>query len=384
MLFRSILARFLHGGAAPDRENLIPGQKPAVEFVAEALDLLDPDVEAFQDLKDVGGQGLGLLERGLEVGDRGVHEIGDRARNIPAHGLLLIDLEQLLDLFRHGELFAMDIAQGLDMGEFFGEALDIADHFFPVLAPEAELLGGRGEGLVDLFSGLGIVGQIHDRSGIGHRNLFARDPGEDLQRQAVESDLAVAFLHLPGDLAGKNLLRNRLANDSGQLGRNLSLHPALAVGAEFDEAINGWSSIPQGYWISEFRDQGMTFEGGFTPMDIFAATVELHGSRFTELMERFDHMALFGFMVEDSSRGRVRVANGRPVVDISFPEIEKFDCLPEPRAEGPTAFVSVMEGCSKYCTFCVVPYTRGEEIRDLKSTRLNSSHTDIPRMPSSA
>jgi len=56
-----------------------------------------------------------------------------------------------------------------------------------------------------------------------------------------------------------------------------------------------------------------------------------------------------------------RAGNG-PVVDISFPEIEKFDCLPEPRAEGPTAFVSIMEGCSKYCSFCVVPYTRGEEI----------------------
>lgn len=55
-------------------------------------------------------------------------------------------------------------------------------------------------------------------------------------------------------------------------------------------------------------------------------------------------------------------ADQRPVVDVSFPEIEKFDRLPEPRAEGPTAFVSIMEGCSKYCTFCVVPYTRGEEI----------------------
>ena len=54
--------------------------------------------------------------------------------------------------------------------------------------------------------------------------------------------------------------------------------------------------------------------------------------------------------------------NKAPVVDISFPEIEKFDRLPEPRADGPTAFVSVMEGCSKYCSFCVVPYTRGEEI----------------------
>jgi tRNA-2-methylthio-N6-dimethylallyladenosine synthase len=61
-------------------------------------------------------------------------------------------------------------------------------------------------------------------------------------------------------------------------------------------------------------------------------------------------------MIEDAK------AKGDSVVDVSFPEIEKFDRLPEPRAEGPTAFVSVMEGCSKYCSFCVVPYTRGEEI----------------------
>ncbi len=52
----------------------------------------------------------------------------------------------------------------------------------------------------------------------------------------------------------------------------------------------------------------------------------------------------------------------KPAVDISFPEIEKFDHLPAPQADGPTAFVSIMEGCSKYCTYCVVPYTRGEEI----------------------
>ena len=55
-------------------------------------------------------------------------------------------------------------------------------------------------------------------------------------------------------------------------------------------------------------------------------------------------------------------AESVPAVDVSFPEIEKFDRLPEPRADGPTAFVSVMEGCSKYCSFCVVPYTRGEEV----------------------
>lgn len=56
------------------------------------------------------------------------------------------------------------------------------------------------------------------------------------------------------------------------------------------------------------------------------------------------------------------IQSKKPVVDISFPEIEKFDKMPEPRAEGPSALVSIMEGCSKYCSFCVVPYTRGEEI----------------------
>ncbi len=59
---------------------------------------------------------------------------------------------------------------------------------------------------------------------------------------------------------------------------------------------------------------------------------------------------------------QVQGNKGSSVVDISFPEIEKFDRLPEPKAEGPSAFVSIMEGCSKYCTFCVVPYTRGEEV----------------------
>ena len=57
-----------------------------------------------------------------------------------------------------------------------------------------------------------------------------------------------------------------------------------------------------------------------------------------------------------------RREENKPQVDISFPEIEKFDHMPEPRKEGPTAFVSIIEGCSRYCSFCVVPYTRGEEV----------------------
>jgi len=70
-----------------------------------------------------------------------------------------------------------------------------------------------------------------------------------------------------------------------------------------------------------------------------------------------------------------RRATGRPQVDISFPEIEKFDHLPPARVEGSSAFVSIMEGCSKYCTFCVVPYTRGEEVsRPLESILAEVRH----------
>lgn len=68
-------------------------------------------------------------------------------------------------------------------------------------------------------------------------------------------------------------------------------------------------------------------------------------------------------------------STGKPQVDTSFPEIEKFDRLPEPQVEGPTAFVSIMEGCSKYCTFCVVPYTRGEEVsRPVKDVLSEITH----------
>ncbi|MEC8482646.1 MAG: radical SAM protein, partial [Pseudomonadota bacterium] len=59
---------------------------------------------------------------------------------------------------------------------------------------------------------------------------------------------------------------------------------------------------------------------------------------------------------------QIKAGEGESVIDISFPEIEKFDRLPQPTTDGPSAFVSIMEGCSKYCTFCVVPYTRGEEV----------------------
>ena len=85
----------------------------------------------------------------------------------------------------------------------------------------------------------------------------------------------------------------------------------------------------------------------------------------SELLKRAPHIDLiFGPQTLHRLPALIQKAQDtqKPAVDISFPEIEKFDKLPSPRAEGPSAYVSIMEGCSKYCSFCVVPYTRGEEI----------------------
>jgi len=110
------------------------------------------------------------------------------------------------------------------------------------------------------------------------------------------------------------LHNNGLCGSSGELGGNLSIHPAAGCMAQFDEPINGWNGVPQGYAIEEFHEDGILFEGAQTPLE-FAASIMPHvGPRLVELAEGFDRIASFGFMVEDTSRGRVRVVGGRPVV----------------------------------------------------------------------
>lgn len=111
------------------------------------------------------------------------------------------------------------------------------------------------------------------------------------------------------------LLKSGLANRSGQVGRQLTVHPATFAWARFDEDIRGWSSIPQGYAIDEFVDQGLRFEGAFLPPDMAAAALSQIGEVWTDLVEHFHKLACFGFMVADSSRGRVSVGrDGEPQV----------------------------------------------------------------------
>lgn len=102
---------------------------------------------------------------------------------------------------------------------------------------------------------------------------------------------------------------------SGQLGRNLSIHPAVATMALFDERIDGSKAIPQGYAIEQFHDEGLLFEGVFAPLDLTAATLPQLGPRLVEILESYDRLACFGVMLEDESRGRVRRGpGGRPLI----------------------------------------------------------------------
>lgn len=111
------------------------------------------------------------------------------------------------------------------------------------------------------------------------------------------------------------LLRQGLANRSGQVGRNLSIHPAVGVMGIFDDLIKGYTSIPQGYGVEEFHKEGILYEGAFLPVDFGAGGVTLVGPPFTRVMEAMDHMGYFGFLIEDSSRGRVHLApGGKPVM----------------------------------------------------------------------
>lgn len=104
------------------------------------------------------------------------------------------------------------------------------------------------------------------------------------------------------------LLGQGLANASGQVGRNLSLHPATAVSALFEEQIGAYNAIPQGYCCDQFHREGMLLLGGSVPIDMGANIFPFSGRRLMEVMEAYDRIATFGLMVEDQGRGRVRLS----------------------------------------------------------------------------
>ncbi|NOY92510.1 MAG: GMC family oxidoreductase [Deltaproteobacteria bacterium] len=136
-----------------------------------------------------------------------------------------------------------------------------------------------------------------------------RDGGDArLRVRAKAVVLSCGTLHTPA-----LLMKNDLLGGSGQLGRNLTLHPASHAWARFDERIEGYNAIPQGYGVDQFVDEGIRFEGAFVPLELAAAALARVGPSWTQIMDHFDEMACFGFMIADTSRGHITLAkDGTP------------------------------------------------------------------------
>jgi choline dehydrogenase-like flavoprotein len=139
--------------------------------------------------------------------------------------------------------------------------------------------------------------------------VVARVGKHTLTVRARATIIACGALHTP-----VLLLDNGLGNASGELGKNLSIHPAAASIGYFDENISGYLGIPQGYAIEEFHEEGILFEGGTAPPDFGASLLPFLGKKFVDTAEQYDRAAVFGFMTEDTSRGRVRSRGGHAFV----------------------------------------------------------------------
>ena len=154
------------------------------------------------------------------------------------------------------------------------------------------------------------------------RGVVAHTRGGGILR--VECDhviVACGAIHTP-----LLLRRNGIGGESGELGENLAIHPATAVRALFDETIDMHVGVPQSLYVDEFADEGIMFEGAAGPPDYLATTLPFSGERHRDLMLQFRHLAQFGVMVSDLSRGSVRERAGRVEIryDLCREDVETF------------------------------------------------------------
>ena len=170
--------------------------------------------------------------------------------------------------------------------------------YMPIaLRAGAELFPGARVHRIILEGGraAGVVARTHD--------------GKELTIRARAVVVACGSLQTPILLE-----RHGLGGGSGQLGKNLSIHPAGGALAEFDEEILPWKGIPQGYAIEDLHDEGILYEGVMVPLEMSMTMTPLIGPELIRLAESFDHVASFGFMIEDTSRGSVREVRGQSVI----------------------------------------------------------------------
>jgi choline dehydrogenase-like flavoprotein len=143
-------------------------------------------------------------------------------------------------------------------------------------------------------------------------------------RLEIECDVVVVScgaIHTP-----LFLRRQGLGGRSGELGRNLAIHPATGVRALFDEPIEMWKGVPQSYYIDEFADEGIMFEGAAGPPDYLAMSLPYAGREHRDLMLRYANLSQFGLMVSDVSRGHVVSVAGRAQIryDLGAEDLARF------------------------------------------------------------
>ena len=153
------------------------------------------------------------------------------------------------------------------------------------------------------------------------RAIEARTSLGRLVVEAPQVVVAAGTIHTPLLLA-----RSGLGGASGQLGRNLSIHPATAAFALMDEVVDMAKGVPQSFYVDEFADEGIVFEGVAGPPAYAAASLPLSGAEHAEAMARYRNLAQFGLMVSDRSRGRVRPVAGRPLIryDLCDEDLNRF------------------------------------------------------------
>ena len=189
---------------------------------------------------------------------------------------------------------------------------------------------------------------------------------------------AQAVVVAAGTLMTPLLLRTSGAcKTSGWLGNNLAVHPACKVLAVFDETVDMANAIPQGYAIDHFMAEGLMFEGGSVPLDLATLAIPWTGPRFTALMEQYSHLAMFGFMVQDHSRGFVRRGlGGHPLV---YYRLKRRDL--EELGRGLVILCEVFQAAGARRVLPMIPghdeVTTSQQLSRLRAQKLRAGDLDL-------
>jgi len=161
----------------------------------------------------------------------------------------------------------------------------------------------------------GQVQGVHARLARGTPATGAPPSGGQVQVRTPRVVVAAGTIHTPLLLSA-----NGIGGESGQLGANLSMHPATAAFALMDEVVDMAKGVPQSFYVDEWAEQGIMFEGIAGPPSYAAMSLPLQGERHAEAMRSYRQLAQLGLMVSDSSRGRVRKVAGRPWISYDLDE----------------------------------------------------------------